>query len=88
MEAQVDPSMLIRHTGEFTVPQFSNQELLGGAAPAPVAPAAASSPTTCNWCGKREGDVRKLLSGPGVHICDGCVALCYMVLRDELPDFE
>jgi len=41
----------------------------------------------CSWCGRPAESVRKLLAGPGVQICDECVALCYEVLRDELPGF-
>jgi hypothetical protein len=29
----------------------------------------------CSFCGKSQGQVRKLIAGPGVYICDGCVAL-------------
>lgn len=46
-----------------------------------------SGADACSWCGKPSAQVRKLLTGPGVQICDECVALCHMVLRDELPGF-
>jgi ATP-dependent Clp protease ATP-binding subunit ClpX len=39
----------------------------------------------CSFCGKREDQVQKLIAGPGVFICDQCVALCTEVLRDETP---
>jgi len=48
----------------------------------------------CSFCGKGEDKVRRLIAGPGVFICDGCVRLCTEVLegqRGELsigPDHE
>ena len=41
----------------------------------------------CSWCQKPALAVRKLLAGPGVQICDECVALCYHVLRAEYADW-
>jgi hypothetical protein len=38
----------------------------------------------CNWCGKPQPDVKKLLSGREARICNECVALCADVLADEL----
>jgi ClpX C4-type zinc finger len=35
----------------------------------------------CTFCGKEQNQVRKLIAGPGVYICDGCVALAGNVLR-------
>jgi hypothetical protein len=35
----------------------------------------------CTFCGKQQDEVRKLLAGPGVYICDGCVALAASVVR-------
>jgi hypothetical protein len=52
----------------------------GGEAAAP--PVAAS----CQWCGKAQRKVKKLISGGGVHICDECVALCAKILDAELGD--
>jgi ATP-dependent protease Clp ATPase subunit len=37
----------------------------------------------CNFCGKRRDQVRKLVAGPGVFICDGCIELCSDVIREE-----
>jgi hypothetical protein len=37
----------------------------------------------CSFCGKSKDQVRKLIAGPGVFICDQCVALCNEVIRDE-----
>ena len=40
--------------------------------------------TMCSFCGKSHAEVRKLISGPGVYICDNCVVLCKQVLDKEL----
>jgi ATP-dependent Clp protease ATP-binding subunit ClpX len=40
--------------------------------------------TLCSFCGKSHAEVRKLIQGPGVFICDGCVLLCKAVLDKEL----
>ncbi len=42
---------------------------------------AADTPT-CSFCGKNQKEVRRLVSGPGVHICDECVDLCVEILDD------
>jgi len=39
--------------------------------------------TMCSFCGKSHAEVRKLISGPGVYICDSCVVLCKNVLDRE-----
>jgi ATP-dependent Clp protease ATP-binding subunit ClpX len=39
---------------------------------------------TCSFCGKTQAEVRKLIAGPGVFICDNCVILCKNVLDREL----
>jgi hypothetical protein len=38
---------------------------------------------SCSFCGKTRKDVRKLITGPSVHICDECVELCGEVLAGE-----
>ena len=40
--------------------------------------------TLCSFCGKSHAEVRKLIQGPGVYICDNCVLLCKQVLDKEL----
>jgi len=45
--------------------------------------ARASQVTMCSFCGKSKAEVRKLIAGPGVYICDGCVAVCKGVLDKE-----
>ncbi|MCB9745565.1 MAG: ATP-dependent Clp protease ATP-binding subunit ClpX [Alphaproteobacteria bacterium] len=37
----------------------------------------------CSFCGKEAIEVRKLITGPGVHICDECVALCNEILAQD-----
>jgi ATP-dependent Clp protease ATP-binding subunit ClpX len=39
--------------------------------------------TLCSFCGKSHAEVKKLISGPGVFICDSCVVLCKSVLDKE-----
>jgi len=41
------------------------------------------SATRCSFCGKSQDQVRKLVHGPGVFICDGCIELCNEVLRES-----
>ena len=40
--------------------------------------------TLCSFCGKSHAEVKKLIAGPGVYICDSCVILCKQVLAREL----
>jgi ATP-dependent Clp protease ATP-binding subunit ClpX len=40
--------------------------------------------TMCSFCGKTHGEVRKLIAGPGVYICDGCITVCKGILDKEL----
>ena len=40
--------------------------------------------TLCSFCGKSHAEVKKLIAGPGVYICDNCVILCKQVLDKEL----
>ena len=37
----------------------------------------------CSFCGKHQDQVRKLVAGPGVFICDQCIALCNEVLAED-----
>src|ERR1035437_7427097 len=39
--------------------------------------------TLCSFCGKSHAEVKKLIAGPGVYICDNCVILCKQVLDKE-----
>ena len=38
----------------------------------------------CSFCGKTQNQVRKLIAGPNVYICDQCIELCSEILDEEL----
>lgn len=40
----------------------------------------------CSFCGKKRDEVRKLIAGPAVYICDECVELCNDIVRDALQE--
>ncbi len=42
----------------------------------------------CSFCGKSQHEVKKLIAGPSVFICDECIELCNDIIRDELPGLE
>ena len=42
----------------------------------------------CSFCGKSQDQVRKLIAGPGVYICDECIDLCNEILDEELLDSQ
>jgi ATP-dependent Clp protease ATP-binding subunit ClpX len=42
----------------------------------------------CSFCGKSQHDVRKLIAGPSVFICDECVDLCNDIIREEIEESE
>ncbi len=42
--------------------------------------------TMCSFCGKSRSEVKKLIAGPGVYICDACVGVCQNVLAKEFRD--
>ncbi|WP_281066764.1 ATP-dependent Clp protease ATP-binding subunit ClpX [methane-oxidizing endosymbiont of Gigantopelta aegis] len=42
----------------------------------------------CSFCGKSQDEVRKLIAGPSVYVCNECVDLCNDIIRDELADSE
>lgn len=37
----------------------------------------------CSFCGKEQGEVKSLISGPDVYICDGCIELCNGIVREQ-----
>ena len=37
----------------------------------------------CSFCGKSQNEVRKLIAGPSVYVCDECVELCNDIIREE-----
>ena len=42
----------------------------------------------CSFCGKSQHEVRKLIAGPSVFICDECVELCNDIIREEIKDIS
>lgn len=40
----------------------------------------------CSFCGKSQHEVKKLIAGPSVFICDECIDLCNDIIRDEVPE--
>lgn len=48
--------------------------------------ARANNLTMCSFCGKSHAEVRKLIAGPSVYICDSCITVCKGILDKELTD--
>ncbi|MBD3895240.1 ATP-dependent Clp protease ATP-binding subunit ClpX [Halomonas sp. ML-15] len=42
----------------------------------------------CSFCGKNQNEVRKLIAGPSVYICDECVDLCNDIIREEVLEAD
>ncbi len=42
----------------------------------------------CSFCGKAQDEVKKLIAGPSVYICDECVELCNDILKEEFGEEE
>ena len=42
----------------------------------------------CSFCGKSQHEVRKLIAGPSVFICDECVDLCNDIIREEVQESQ
>ena len=40
----------------------------------------------CSFCGKSQKQVKKLIAGPGVYICDECIDLCNEIIEEELAE--
>lgn len=40
----------------------------------------------CSFCGKSQREVKKLIAGPSVYVCDECIALCNDIIREELEE--
>ena len=47
-----------------------------------------SKQLTCSFCGKPQDQVRRLVAGPGVYICDECIALCEDIIKEEFATDE
>ena len=45
-----------------------------------------SNLTMCSFCGKSHAEVRKLIAGPGVYICDSCITVCKGILDKEIGE--
>ena len=41
----------------------------------------------CNFCGKKQSEVKNLVAGPNVYICDQCIILCVDIIREKEPTF-
>jgi ATP-dependent Clp protease ATP-binding subunit ClpX len=50
--------------------------------------ARSSNITMCSFCGKSHSEVKKLIAGPGVYICDNCIAICRDILEKEMGSGE
>jgi ATP-dependent Clp protease ATP-binding subunit ClpX len=46
--------------------------------------AKAKEPLRCSFCGRSQDEVKKLIAGPGVYICDECIALCNNILAEDI----
>jgi ATP-dependent Clp protease ATP-binding subunit ClpX len=42
----------------------------------------------CSFCGKSQHEVKKLIAGPSVYVCDECVDLCNDIIREEVKDIS
>ena len=42
----------------------------------------------CSFCGKSQDQVKRIIAGPGVYICDECVSLCSEIIEEEVDDAE
>ena len=40
----------------------------------------------CSFCGKPQENVRRIIAGPGVYICDECVGLCSNIIEEEFEE--
>ena len=40
----------------------------------------------CSFCGKNQNEVRKLIAGPSVYICNECIDLCNDIIKEEISE--
>ena len=81
----ITSSLSVYATGEFRVP--TSAEIAASEAPDPTRPTRPTRPSevgACTWCGKLEGQVKKLLGRGGTSLCDECVALASDIMEAEL----
>ena len=45
-----------------------------------------TGPVTCSFCGKSQDQVKKIVAGPGVYICNECIDLCKEIIDEEFKD--
>ena len=45
-------------------------------------------PIKCSFCGKAQEQVKRLVAGPGVYICDECITLCSEIIGEEVEELE
>ena len=74
----------LQATGEFSAVSLPRGEV----AETPGRPRSftADQSIVCSWCGKRRDEVKKILSRESSHICNECIALCTMILEDEIGE--
>lgn len=70
----------VNATGEFRVPSEAELDNASTSGEHP------RTTDLCAWCGKLEGQVKKLLGRGGVALCNECVSLCSDILDAELGD--
>ena len=42
----------------------------------------------CSFCGKSQENVKKIIAGPGVYICDECINVCQEIIQDEFYEAD
>ena len=42
----------------------------------------------CSFCGKTQEQVRKLVAGPGLYICDECIEICTEIIVEEFGEYD
>jgi ATP-dependent Clp protease ATP-binding subunit ClpX len=38
----------------------------------------------CSFCGKSRREIRKMIAGPRLYICNGCLSLCHKIIQEEI----
>jgi hypothetical protein len=69
----------VEHARAYTAVGRDARQIADGLAGATALELAAG----CSFCAKRRQDVRRLIAGPGIYVCDECVALCVEVMEEE-----
>ena len=89
------PMLKIDHTGKHPgILEFLAASVEGDLPPLSTAGGAVRRKATnakdlcCSFCGKSQKEVRKLIAGPSVYICDECIALCNDILAEEVQKEE